>query len=259
METISSNLILAIQLKTLKILLIAVLAVISHRFLKLTIGKTVHKVTERRFKTILSLINNTLTVIIAGIVILIILDELNINIAPFLVSAGIAGVALGYGAQNLVRDFINGLFILSEDQIREGDLIKIGNTEGVVEKITLRSVVIREPNGGLHIINNSSIGQVTNLSRDWSQAILSLGVAAKQPIDQVLAAVQEAANRLSQQDEMRHYLIEEPQVFGIEEITGGKLTIKVKVRTKPNQQSSVVRTYYYHLKKVFEEKELEFA
>ena len=205
------------------------------------------------------MVNNTIAGAALAIAALIILDELGINIAPLLVSVGIVGVAIGYGSQNLVRDVINGLFLLSEDQIREGDLVKIGDAQGTVEKISLRSVLIRNIDGGLHIISNSDIGKVTNLSRDWSQVNLQIGVATKQPIDQLIPAFTEAGNRLMTQKGMAENVLEPAEVAGIDDILGGKVVIHVTIKTRPKKQFSVGRSYRYFLKKVFEEKGLEFA
>lgn len=254
-SVLTPHLLLTIQLKIVKILAISITSIAVFYLLKLTVNKTVHKVTEKRLKTILVLINNSLAVVIFTASILIILDELGINIAPLLVSIGITGVALGYGSQTLVKDFINGLFLLSEDQVREGDLVKIGDSEGIIERLTLRSIVIRSLDGAVHIIPNSSINKVSNFSRDWSQANIQVSVDSKQSIDKVMSILNKAAEKTKATTGKE--ILEGPEIIGIEDIQPGKVTIKIKIKTKPKMQHYVAKEYRYLLKKTAEEEQFE--
>jgi len=247
------------QEKAIKIVLILIGALIARLLLRIIARKILPKIGQRRLKTLFSLVYSVITIFIIFVAGLIILDELDVNITPFLASAGIAGIAVGFGAQTLVRDIISGLFILSEDQIRIGDLVKIGTFEGTVERIGIRSIAIRDMSGNLIILPNSQVASVVNMTRDYSQVDLTIGVSTKHKIDEVLKAVDETLNNLKKDQNFKDKILSSPQTLGIEEIAGGKMSIRIIVKTKPKKQFNVAREIRYLIKKTFEEKGFEFA
>ncbi|OGD86695.1 hypothetical protein A2Z23_03070 [Candidatus Curtissbacteria bacterium RBG_16_39_7] len=247
------------QEKGIKIALILAGSLIFYWLLRALARKILPQISQRRLKTLLSVFYNAATILIIFIAGLIILGELGINIAPILASAGVVGLAIGFGAQTLVRDIITGLFLLSEDQIRVGDLVKIGAFEGAVERIGIRSIVLREMSGSLIIIPNSQASSVVNMSRDFSQVDLTVGISTKHKIDEVLKLIRSVCDSLYKNPDFKDKILAQPEVLGVEEIAGAKLSIRVLVKTKPKKQFNVARELRYQIKKAFEEKGFEFA
>lgn len=245
------------QVKALRIAIILVVSLVVYWILRALVRKLAGKIPHKRLATILSLSYSLISVFVFGITGLIILREFNVDITPILASAGIVGLAVGFGAQSLVRDLITGLFILTEDQVRLGDIVKIGDSQGKVEKIGLQSLLIRDLSGALHLIPNSQVGKIINLTRDFSHADLQIGVSTKHPIDEVLKVISSIAKDV--QKEFKEEITQDPEILGVEEITGGKLTVRVLIKTKPKKQFEIERRFLYLLKKSFEEKNFEFA
>ena len=148
-----------------------------------------------------------------------ILPLLGINIGPLLASAGIAGLAIGFGAQTLVRDFINGFFILIESQFDIGDVVKLGSVQGTVEKLTLRRTVLRDADGTLHTVPNSQITVVSNLTRDWTQLALHISVGYNENSDRVVALLKEVADEVRHNPELANSIVADPIVPGIEKVS----------------------------------------
>lgn len=251
------QILLAWQLKAIRIAVILLVSLLIYWLLRAMARKLTGKIPQKRLVTILSLSYGLISLFVFGITALIILREFNVDIAPILASAGIVGLAVGFGAQSLVRDLITGLFILTEDQVRLGDIVKIGDTQGKVEKIGLQSLQVRDLSGALHLIPNSQVGKITNLTRDFSSCDLQIGVAAKHPIDEVFKAIADVLKTV--QKEKRDEILKDPEILGVQEIAGAKLTVRVLIKTKPKEQFDVERRFLYLLKKAFEEKEFDFA
>lgn len=247
------------QVKLAKIAFIILISLVVYWIIKAIFRKLVGKLPQKRLTTILSLLNNITGFVIFAVAALMILTELDINITPILASAGIAGLAIGFGAQTLVKDLISGIFILAEDQIRVGDIVKIKEVEGEVERIGLRTISVRDFSGKLVQIPNSDIQLITNLTRDWSQVDLKIGVATKNSVDKVLETLQKIADQFARDKEISGRILSPPQILGIEEITGEKMIIRVAIKTKPKKQFNISRRFLYSVKKAFEEKSIEFA
>lgn len=209
---------------------------------------------------------NTLTGIIHGIgriflwviFLLILLGKFNINIAPILASAGIVGLAVGFGAQELVRDFISGFFILLEDQLRTGDWAVINGTEGLVEKIELRTVTLRDSSGTVHIFQNGKINTLSNMTKEWSAIVLQIGIAYKEDTDNAVMLMQQVGDEMYNDPVYKEMMLEPISISGVNDFADSAVVIRLVLKTKPMQQWAVGREYRRRLKKVFDEKNVEF-
>jgi len=192
-----------------------------------------------RSKTICGIINSCIIVFISIISIMLILGELGINIAPILAGAGVLGLAVSFGAQNLVKDVITGFFILFEDQYGMGDIIKIDSHAGIVESMNLRTTILRDMSGNVHIIPNGEIKQVVVMTKLWARAVIDIQVFYKQDINKILDIITHEANTLF--TEWNDKIIEQPEILGINSIDPNGVTIRVLIKTKPAEQWSVER------------------
>jgi moderate conductance mechanosensitive channel len=186
-----------------------------------------------------------------------IMPLLGINMGPLLASAGIAGVAIGFGAQTLVRDFINGFFILVENQYDVGDTIKIAGVQGAVEAMTLRRTVLRDGDGTVHNVPSSEIKVVSNLTRDWTQVAVQISVAYSANSDKVIEALQEIGTELAEDTEFSPLLVAKPDVPGIDKVSGEAVEYLMLVKTKPGSQDAVRRELRRRIKESFEKNGIE--
>ena len=195
----------------------------------------------QRARTIGSVLRSTSTLVIGSIVVLMILAEVGMNIAPLLASAGVVGVALGFGAQSLVRDFLSGMFLLLEDQYGVGDTITLGDVTGTVEAVALRITKIRDDSGTLWFVRNGEILRVGNRTQGWSRAVVDVTVASTSNLTEVRASLARAGERVKEDPVLGSYLQEDPQVSGIEALTADSVLLKLQVRTQPAMQWDVER------------------
>lgn len=186
-----------------------------------------------------------------------ILRELGLDITPLLAGAGVLGLAIGFGAQNLIRDFLAGFFILLENQFRTGDVIKIKEHAGLVEDFNLRRTVLRDLEGAVHIIPNGEITTVTNLSYGWSRVVLDIGVAYKENLDNVFEALKKAAEELKKESVVKQFITEEVQILGVEKFEDSGVTVRLIVKTLPLKQWDVAREFRKKIKEVFDEEKIE--
>ncbi len=211
---------------------------------------------EQRAQTVASLLNNVGGIAIALIALLMILGTF-IEIGPLLAGVGVLGLAVSFGAQSLVKDLISGAFMLVEGQFAVGDVVRVRDTAGLVEKITLRTVVLRDINGVVHIIPNGTVEMLSNLTKSWSRAVLEIGVAYKEDVDRVMATMEDEARDLWQDDEWRPLIVEEPVVPGVERFDDSAVTIRVMFKTLPQRQWDVAREYRRRIKKRFDADDIE--
>ena len=169
------------------------------------------------------------------------LPEFGFNITPVAAAAGLASLAVGFGAQHLVRDIINGFFLVFEDQYVVGEMIRVGDTVGRVEHLTLRRTVLRDGQGALVSIPNGEIGKVANLSRDWGQLFLDTLVSADQPLDEALAVLESVASEFRADAGWSTMLVDGPRALGVESLAPAGATLRMQVRTAPNRQDDVAR------------------
>ena len=210
----------------------------------------------QRARTIGSVLRSTSTLVIGSIVVLMVLAEVGMNIAPLLASAGVVGVALGFGAQSLVRDFLSGMFLLLEDQYGVGDTITVGDVSGTVEAVALRITKIRDDSGTLWYIRNGEILKVGNRTQGWSRATVDVTLDAGTDLTQARAALARAGQLVKDDPVLAGYLQEDPQVVGIESFEAGSVTLKVQVRTDPAMQWDVARALREAVRRELEKAEI---
>ena len=183
-----------------------------------------------------------------------VLPIFGIHIEPLLASAGIAGLAIGFGAQTLVKDVINGFFILVENQFEVGDVVKIAGVQGKVEEITMRRTILRDADGTVHIVPNSNIQIVSNATRDWSQVSLHVAVDYSEESEQVLQILRSVAHDFYAEPEFQAVLTAEPEVPGIERIAGHEVDYLVLVKVRPGEQQNVARELRLRIKTALDQK-----
>lgn len=253
----------------LRILLILIFAFIAYRLLGLLTQYLSRRIQElddiedseldKRTETIFRVVNSTGLVLIVGSALLMILTELSVPVTPLLASVGFLGLALGLGAQTLVQDVISGLFILLENQYMVGDTVQIGSLSGSVEEMTLRATMVRDVAGGLHIVPNGEIRIVTNKSRQWSRALVDVGIPYEADVEGALQTLNEIGDALSQDEEYGPLLLEHPVVTGVEGLDDWAIRLRIMVKTQPDQHWVVQRHLRRQIYHVFEEKSIVLA
>ncbi len=195
---------------------------------------------EQRARTSAKLFRSVCRAILTVVGVLMILNQLDFNIGPLLASAGVVGLAISFGSQSLVRDYVTGFFLQLENQFALGDNVKIGAVEGTVENITLRLVYVRDTSGALHIIPNGQIGQVSNLTRRWARVIVDVDIPWADS-DRATAAIRDAAEEMGRDPAWADAQLEPPRVIGIERLTAAIVTQRVVVRVDPFRRDEVAR------------------
>ncbi len=244
-----------------KIVGVLIVAFILSRFLK-SLKKHLMELSRRdmgqsslratQLRTLASVFHSIGLVVIFFVAGMQILPVLGINIGPLLASAGIAGLAIGFGAQTLVRDFINGFFILIENQFDIGDVVKIGTVQGTVEKLTLRRTVLRGDDGTLHNVPNGQITIVSNLTRDWTQLALHISVGYNANSDRVVELLKEIAVELRHDPGFTDSIVADLIVPGIEKVSAEEVDYLMLVKTKPGEQYAVSRELRRRIKECFD-------
>jgi len=196
---------------------------------------------KQRVRALGSILRSAASVTIFSIAGLVILGELGINLAPLLASAGVAGIAIGFGAQNLVRDYLSGVFMLVEDQYGVGDVITVGDATGTVENVTLRITRLRDVNGIVWHIRNGAIDTVGNTSQGWARAVIDFPVPYAANLGTIHALLANVARRMWNDPAWRAVMLDEPEVWGAQEVTSDKVTMRIVVRTAPLRQWEVER------------------
>ncbi|MFW0785688.1 mechanosensitive ion channel family protein [Gordonia sp. CPCC 206044] len=195
----------------------------------------------QRARTIGSVLKSTVSIILLVWVVLSVLAVLGVNIAPFIASAGIVGLAIGFGAQNLVRDFVSGVFMLLEDQYGVGDFVDLGEASGEVESVGLRVTTVRDVDGTLWYVRNGEIVRVGNMSQEYAVARVDLPVALSADLDQAQEVALEAAKEVVGRKPVSDDVLGEPEMLGVQEVSPHQVTLRMTVKTKPNTQWSTQR------------------
>ncbi len=211
----------------------------------------------QRAKTIGDLFKSIITGVIVAVFGTMILSELGVNIAPIIASAGILGLALGFGAQSLVRDFLSGVFMIVEDQYGVGDVVDVGEASGTVEAVSLRITRLRDLNGTVWYVPNGEIMRVGNMSQNWSRAVVDVSVGYGEDLARVQNVLREIAHDLWQDDEFRTVIIEEPEVTGVEALAADAVTLRVLIKTSPLEQWAVAREMRQRIKSRFDHEGIE--
>jgi small conductance mechanosensitive channel len=211
----------------------------------------------KRVETIIRLLQQAAMLTLWITVFLVVLKEINVDIAPIIASAGIVGLAVGFGAQNLVRDIISGFFIILENQIRVGDVAIINGTGGLVEKINFRTIVLRDLGGIVHIFPNGTITTLSNLTNGWSAYVVEIGVAYKENTDEVIEIMKEVGKTMFSEEDFGKLMLEEPELFGVDKFDNSAVIIKGRIKTKPIRQWEVGREYLRRIKLAFDQNNIE--
>ncbi|MDF7798566.1 mechanosensitive ion channel family protein [Pontiellaceae bacterium B1224] len=211
----------------------------------------------KRVETLTRLLWQSFSLTIWIMVMLSILKEVGAKIGPILAGAGVAGLAVGFGAQNLVRDIISGFFIILENQIRVGDVAIINGTGGLVEKIRFRTTILRDLGGVVHVFPNGSISTLSNMTNEWSAYIFDIGVAYKEDTDRVIEVMEKVGREMKEDDTFGRLMIEEPDIFGVDKFGDSAVVIKGRIKTKPIRQWEVGRQYLRRIKHAFDAQGIE--
>jgi moderate conductance mechanosensitive channel len=194
---------------------------------------------QRRAATLGGILTSVVTATVGFVVILMLLRELSVDVVPILTGAGIAGLAIGFGAQNLVRDVISGFFVILEDQVRIGDLARINGVQGTVEQINLRTIVLRDGEGAVQVFPNGTITALANLSKQFAVAIVEVKVAYSENIDRVLGTIREVGTAMEKDPAWGALVLAPLDISGIESLDGGVATVRARFKTLPLNQGRV--------------------
>ena len=212
---------------------------------------------KKRLETLGRVFRYAANVLIAGIAAMLVLTELGISIAPILATAGVLGLAVGFGAQSLVKDYFSGLFLLLENQIRHGDVVEAGGKSGVVEEVTLRYVRLRGYEGNVHFVPNGHIDTVTNMTRDFSYAVIDVGVAYRENVDEVFDIIRSVAAAMRDDAQFRDTILEDVDLAGVESWADSSVVIRLRIKVVPIQQWTVKREFLRRLKAEFDARGIE--
>lgn len=212
---------------------------------------------EKRVKTLIGLLLTIGLTLVWVIAVVMSLDQIGLDITPIIASAGIVGLAVGFGAQNLVKDVINGFFIILENQVGVGDVAVVNGTGGLVEAISFRTITLRDLTGTVHIFPNGTITTLSNMTKEFSYYLMDIGVAYKEDTDRVTAVIKEVGKELQEDPELGPNILEPIEVLGVDEFGDSAVVIKARLKTLPIKQWVVGREYRRRLKKAFDEKGIE--
>ena len=206
----------------------------------------------KRARTLGSVVRNVTTAVVTAVAVLMVLRELKIDIAPVLAGAGIVGLAVGFGAQTLVRDIISGFFVILEDQVRVGDVAAINGTGGLVEAINLRTIVLRDAEGTVHVFPNGAIVTLANRSKDFSYYVIDVSVAYNEDSDRVAEVLRKTADELQRDPQFAPFILEPLEVLGLDAFGDSAMILKVRIKTMPLKQWLVGRELRRRIKKAFD-------
>jgi len=212
---------------------------------------------KKRAQTLGNILRHALLIVIFFIAILMILGELGIQLGPLLATAGIGALAIGFGAQGLVKDVISGFFIILENQYRIGDAIEVAGVSGLVESVSLRKTVLRDLEGRVHTVPNGEIKVVSNLSKEWSRAVVDIGISYRDDVDHIIDLLGQIGRELAEEEPYQSAILESPQILGVERFGESQLVIRMIVKTMPLKQWEVGRELRRRIKNRFDEKGIQ--
>jgi small conductance mechanosensitive channel len=210
-----------------------------------------------RGRTLLNIARHFVLVFLGSIALFLVLAELGVNIAPLLAGAGVIGLAIGFGSQKLVQDIITGMFVLFGDTMRVGDVVQVAGRAGVVEAVTMRTVVLRDERGQVHTIPYSAIDTVTNLTKEFSYAVFEIGIAYRENVDDVMQVLRELGAETRQDPYFRHLIMEPLEVAGLDRFADSAVVIKARFKTRPLRQWEVMREFNRRIKNRFDQLGIE--
>lgn len=242
------------------IVLIWLLNAISRNLEKVILKRSdalLDKEAQKRVKTLMSIGRGIMRLILWAIFALILLKRIGIEIGPIIASAGIAGIAIGFGAQELIRDFLAGFFVLLDNQIRTDDIVAINGTTGIVEKIELRTIRLRDHSGVVHIFQHGKVNTLSNMTKEWSALVFEIGVAYKEDVDTVIAIMKSVGEDLEKDSRFSGNILEPISILGVEQFANNSIQLKVRIKTQTGEQWQTRREYMRRLKYAFDEKGIE--
>lgn len=253
--------------KIIKIAVIILMVNLFRAFIRLIGNRVINRVSdgnpdtmteaEMRAQTLINVANGFATLVLWIMAGIMILDEFGIPVGPLIAGAGVLGLAIGFGAQSLVRDFISGFFILMENQYRVGDVVNLAGTGGLVERITMRTTWLRDLSGSVHVIPNGEITRVTNMTYKWSRHVAEIGVSYNDDPDQVIEILERVGRQMRRDEPWRSKMLDDPEVLGLDSFGDSALVFKVLLKTKPLQQWATGREYKRRLFYAFAEAGVE--
>ncbi|GJL49942.1 mechanosensitive ion channel family protein [Candidatus Nitrospira salsa] len=212
---------------------------------------------SKRIKTLTGLMETISLAVIWVIAVIMSLDQIGLDVTPILAGAGIIGLAVGFGAQNLVRDIFSGFFMILENQVRVGDVAIVNGTGGLVERITFRTIILRDMAGVVHVFPNGTVTTLANMTKEWSAYLMEIGVAYKEDTDRVVQVMKDVDEELRRDPEFGSQILEPIEVFGVDQFKESEVVIKARIKTRPIKQWSVGREYRRRLKKAFDAQGIE--
>ncbi|CAA9414080.1 mechanosensitive ion channel family protein [uncultured Nocardioides sp.] len=211
----------------------------------------------QRAKTMGSLLKSVISGVVFAVAGTMVLSEMDVDIAPIIASAGILGVAFGFGAQSLVKDFLSGIFMIIEDQYGVGDVVDLGEANGTVEAVSLRVTRLRDVNGTVWYVRNGEILRVGNMSQNWARTVLDVAVGYKEDLTKVRAVLRDVAHDVWEDERFHGLIIEEPEVWGVESMTADAVNVRVTLKTAPMEQWAVAREMRERIKARFDHEGIE--
>lgn len=212
---------------------------------------------KKRAATLTGILRTIALAFIWSIVVVELLDLVGFDVRPVLAGAGILGLAIGFGAQNLIRDLISGFFIILEDHVRLGDVAVINGTGGLVEAITFRTINLRDFSGVVHIFPNGTITTLSNMTKDWSAFVLDMGVAYKEDTDRVADVMRRVGEELQRDPAFGDKFVSPIEIVGVDNFADSSVVVRIRIKTKPLEQWNVGREYRRRVKKAFDEQGIE--
>jgi len=249
----------------LRMLLIAVAMIVFLALLKRSVAKlrgllegTLPSPAQiQRAHTLTHIVRDVVRIVIVFAGGMMILSEVGIDLKPLLAAAGLGGLAIGFGAQSLVKDVISGFFILLENSVRVGDVVEIAGVSGFVEEIELRTIKLRDLSGNVHVVPNGVIDKVKNMTREYSFYVFNIGVAYRENVDEVMEVLQEIAAELRRDPQFTEDILEPLEMLGVDEFADSAVIIKCRIKTKPIKQWRIGREMNRRIKKTFDAKGIE--
>jgi moderate conductance mechanosensitive channel len=211
-----------------------------------------------RVETLARVFRHAAVIVILVLAGTLVLGELGVSIAPILATAGVAGIAIGFGAQSLIKDYFNGFFLLLDDQIRQGDVVQVADKGGLVEEVTLRYVRLRDLDGHVHFVPNGEIKVVTNRTREYATAVVDIGIAYREDPDEAIGVMREVAAGMRADAQWQARIADELEMMGVEKWGDSAVILRARIKVVPPiQQWNVKREYLKRLKKAFDERNIE--
>ncbi len=249
----------------LRVVLIAIAIIVLLALLKRTVAKlrsflegTIPSEAQiKRAYTLTHIVRDVARIAIFFAGVLMILSEIGIDLGPLLAAAGLGGLAIGFGAQSLVKDLISGFFILLENSVRVGDVVEVAGVSGLVEEIELRTIRLRDLSGNVHVVPNGVIDKVKNMTKDYSYSLFNIGVAYREDVDEVMGVVREIAEELRSDLQFKDDILEPLEMLGVDQFADSAVIIKCRMKTQPIKQWRVGREMNRRIKKTFDARGIE--